>query len=72
MNTRGGLAPDDPDFPYLGVDRQQAIAEAPAYDGKKSCWVTDEKEGYLVAEIQGETKGDEVVVRTQRGEVSYV
>ena len=58
-----GIAPDDPDFLYLGVDRKKTMAEAPPYDGKKNCWVPDEKEGYVAAEIES-TKGDVVCVKT--------
>ena len=58
-----GIAPDDPDFLYLGVDRKKVIQEAPAYDGKKNCWIPDVKDGYLAAEIES-TKGDVVTVMT--------
>ena len=58
-----GMDPKDPDFRYLGVDRKKALAEAPPYDGKKNCWIPDEKEGYLAAEIES-TKGDMVTVKT--------
>ena len=64
-----GMDPSDPDFRYLGVDRKKALAEAPPYDGKKNCWVPDEKEGYLSAEIES-TKGDMVTVKTPDMQVS--
>ena len=58
-----GINVDDPDFLYLGVDRKKALAEAPPYDGKKNCWIPDEKEGYVGAEIES-TKGEVVCVKT--------
>ena len=42
----------DPDFLYLAVDRKKLMTEqTSAFDGKKACWVPDEKEGYVRAEI---------------------
>ena len=64
-----GIPVDDPDFLYLGVDKKKVLQEAPAYDGKKNCWVPDEKEGYLSAEIES-TKGDMVTVKTPDMQVS--
>lgn len=64
-----GMDPKDPDFQYLGVDRKKALAEAPPYDGKKDCWVPDEKEGYVAAVIES-TKGDVVTVKVGGTQVS--
>ena len=64
-----GIAVDDPDFIYLGVDKKKVLQEAPPYDGKKNCWIPDEKKGYLAAEIES-TKGDVVTVRTETRDVS--
>ena len=58
-----GIHVEDPDFTYLGVDRKKVLSEAPPYDGKKSCWIPDEKEGYVAAEIES-TKGEVVCVKT--------
>ena len=64
-----GIAPEDPDFIYLGVDRKKLIAEQKPFDGKKNCWVPDEKEGYIRGEIES-TKGDMVTVRKENMQVS--
>ena len=53
----------DPDFQYLAVDRKKLLAEqTQPYDGKKACWVPDEKEGFARAEIVS-TKGDDCTVK---------
>jgi len=58
----------DPDFQYLALDRKKLMEEAPPYDAKTSCWVTDQREGFIRANIQS-TKGDDVTVLTEKGEV---
>ena len=63
-----GIAVDDEDFKYLGVDRKALIAEQKPFDGKKNCWVPDEKEGYMRGEIES-TKGDMVTVRKDNMQV---
>ena len=62
------MNPQDPDFRYLGVDRKKLIAEAKPFDGKKACWIPDEKEGYVKGEIMS-TTGDDVKVLTEKMEV---
>ncbi|BFZ03204.1 hypothetical protein BsWGS_06243 [Bradybaena similaris] len=58
-----GLDVSDPDFQYLVVDRKKLMKEqTQTFDGKKSCWVPDAKEGFLAAEIQS-TKGEEITVK---------
>ena len=53
----------DPDFQYLAVDRKKLLAEqTQPYDGKKACWIPDEKEGFARSEIVS-TKGEEVTVK---------
>jgi len=59
----------DADFQYLALDRKKMLEEAPPYDAKTSCWVPDQKLGYIRSNIQS-TKGDDVVVLTEAGEVS--
>lgn len=61
---------DDPDpTPYLFVSlEQKRIDQTKPYDAKKSCWVPDEKEGFVLGEIKG-TKGDLVIVGVPGGEV---
>ena len=54
----------DPDFQYLAVDRKKLLeAQTQPFDGKKACWVPDEKEGFARAEIVS-SKGEEVTVKT--------
>ena len=54
---------------YLMVPKEERIRlQAKPFDGKKSCWVPDHKEGFLAGEIQS-TKGEEVTVKTSRGDV---
>jgi hypothetical protein len=53
----------DPDFKYLAVDRMKLMKEqTQAFDGKKACWVPDEKEGFARADIVS-SKGDEITVK---------
>ncbi|VEL21678.1 unnamed protein product [Protopolystoma xenopodis] len=56
------------DFLYLGVDRKKVMKEAEAggMDSKNLCWVEDEKEGYILADI-AETTGDMVTVKKKDG-----
>jgi len=35
------------------------------FDGKKACWVPDDKEGFTLAEIQS-SKGEEITVKVTR------
>ncbi|CAG9865468.1 unnamed protein product [Phyllotreta striolata] len=60
---------DDPDpTPYLFVSlEQKRIDQTKPYDAKKTCWVPDEKEGFVLGEIKG-TKGDLVSVGVPGGE----
>ncbi|KAK9752705.1 Myosin head (motor domain) [Popillia japonica] len=60
---------EDPDpTPYLFVSlEQKRIDQSKPYDAKKSCWVPDEKEGFVLGEIRG-TKGDLVTVGIPGGE----
>ncbi|XP_053388294.1 myosin heavy chain, striated muscle-like isoform X5 [Mercenaria mercenaria] len=55
----------DPEFQYLAVDHKKVMKEAKPFDGKKACWVPDEKEGFSRAEIQS-TKGEEVTVKLEK------
>ncbi|XP_030030426.1 myosin heavy chain, muscle isoform X47 [Manduca sexta] len=60
---------EDPDpTPYLFVSlEQKRIDQSKPYDGKKACWVPDEKEGFVQGEIKA-TKGDLVTVNLPGGE----
>lgn len=55
---------------YLLVPTTEKIKlQAQPFDGKKQCWVAEAKEGFIAAEIQS-TKGEEVTVKTGKGEVT--
>ena len=55
---------------YLLVSREEKMKmQAQPFDGKKNCWIPDQKEGFVAAEIQS-TKGEEVTVKTNKGEVN--
>ncbi|XP_071962722.1 uncharacterized protein [Antedon mediterranea] len=57
---------DDPEQ-YLRLDpKAQMEATTQAFDSKKNCWVPDEKEGFVKAEVLS-TKGDMVTVKTVTG-----
>ncbi|KAF9800226.1 hypothetical protein SFRURICE_004439 [Spodoptera frugiperda] len=60
---------EDPDpTPYLFVSlEQKRIDQSKPYDGKKACWVPDEKEGFVQGEIKA-TKGELVTVNLPGGE----
>ncbi|XP_016989388.1 myosin heavy chain, muscle isoform X8 [Drosophila rhopaloa] len=59
---------DEDPTPYLFVSlEQRRIDQSKPYDSKKSCWIPDEKEGYLLGEIKA-TKGDIVSVGLAGGE----
>ncbi|XP_052069633.1 myosin heavy chain, striated muscle-like isoform X2 [Mytilus californianus] len=59
-----GIHPDDPDYQYLCVDRKALMQlQTVPFDGKKNCWVPDEKLGFVAAEIQS-SKGDDITVKT--------
>nr|CAD7453412.1 unnamed protein product [Timema tahoe] len=64
---------DDPDpTPYLFVSlEQKRIDQTKPYDAKKTCWVPDDKEGFVLGEIKA-TKGDLVTVSLPGGEEKTV
>ncbi len=66
------MDPSDPDFRYLGVDRKALLKEMEAggFDSKKVCWVEDEKEGYVLADVE-ETSGDDVTIKMKDGSVGH-
>ena len=49
-------------FQWLAVDRLKLLQEAQPFDGKKNCWIPDEKNGYVPAEIIS-TTGEKVTVQ---------
>ncbi|KAM5131245.1 uncharacterized protein MYH16 [Callospermophilus lateralis] len=60
-----GECGDDVDpMPFLAPpDKERIEAMNKPYDIKRSCWVKDEKEGFIAGEIQSE-QGDQVTVKT--------
>ncbi|CAF1111435.1 unnamed protein product [Rotaria sp. Silwood1] len=53
---------------YLILPPEEKIKlQAQPFDGKKACWVPDPKESYVAGEIVS-TKGDDVTVKTSKGE----
>jgi myosin heavy chain 6/7 len=66
--------PNDPDLKdavkYLALTTDEKVKlRAQPFDAKNACWVPDAKEVYIAGDIV-ETKGDQTVVKTARGEVS--
>ncbi|KAK3877615.1 hypothetical protein Pcinc_017693 [Petrolisthes cinctipes] len=55
-----GPDPDPSEFLYVSLEMKRQDQTKP-YDAKKSCWVPDDKDGFVEGEIQG-TKGDLVTV----------
>lgn len=65
--------PNDPEvqdaLKYLILPTEEKLKlRSQPFDAKKACWVPDQKEVYIAGEIV-ETKGDQTVVKTARGEV---
>ena len=65
--------PNDPELKeslkYLALPTEERIKlQAQPFDGKKQCWAPDAKESFVPAEITA-TKGEEVTVKTDKGEV---
>ncbi|XP_074137348.1 putative uncharacterized protein MYH16 [Sminthopsis crassicaudata] len=60
-----GECGDDVDpMPFLAPPEKERIeAMNKPYDIKRSCWVKDEKEGFIAGEIQSE-QGDQVTIKT--------
>ena len=57
---------------YLLVTKEERIRlQSVPFDAKKACWVPDPKEGFIAGEIQS-TKGDDVTVKTSKGEVAIL
>ena len=67
-----GFTPEDAAYDYLVVDKKkfQAIFTR-EFDTKKNCWIPDEKEAYIAATIES-SKGDEMIVATNKGETRTV
>uniref|UniRef100_UPI00358F7427 myosin-7-like isoform X2 n=1 Tax=Myxine glutinosa TaxID=7769 RepID=UPI00358F7427 len=58
--------------PFLRKSEQELmIAQTTAFDGKKRCWIPDDKEAYLPVEIK-EVSGTNVTVETADGKTKVV
>ncbi|XP_042858718.1 myosin heavy chain, muscle-like [Penaeus japonicus] len=63
-----GPDPDPTEYLFVSME-QKMLDQTKPYDPKKSCWVPDDKEGFVEGEIQG-AKGDtKISVRLKSGEV---
>ncbi|XP_068940839.1 putative uncharacterized protein MYH16 [Petaurus breviceps papuanus] len=61
---KGECGEDVDPMPFLAPPEKERIeAMNKPYDIKRSCWVKDEKEGFIAGEIQSE-QGDQVTVKT--------
>ncbi|TFK10558.1 inactive pancreatic lipase-related protein 1 [Platysternon megacephalum] len=61
---KGECGDDIDPMPFLNPPEKEKLeAMNKPYDIKKSCWVKDEKEGFIAGEIQSD-KGDQIVVKT--------
>lgn len=67
MERYEGPDPDPTEFLFVSLE-QKRIDQTKPYDAKKSCWVPDDREGFVVGEIKG-SKGDLVTVGVPGGEV---
>jgi myosin heavy chain 6/7 len=63
-----GPDPDPTEFLFLSLE-QKRIDQSKPYDGKKACWVPEEKELYVQGEIKS-MKGDIATVSMSNGEVN--
>ena len=70
MSRKYDLDPLDPEHPYLVVDRDTTPPDVTAtYDGKHSCWVPSNTDGYVAARILDNDDGKVIEVKTERGDV---
>lgn len=67
--SRGECGDDVDPMPFLTPSEKERMeAMSKPYDIKRSCWVKDEKEGFISGEIQSE-QGDQVTVKTITNQV---
>ncbi|CAF3451696.1 unnamed protein product [Rotaria socialis] len=64
--------PNDPELKesmkYLALPPEERLKlQSQPFDGKKQCWAPDAKESFVAAEIT-DTKGEEVIVKTDKGD----
>ncbi|KAK7078910.1 putative TRAFAC class myosin-kinesin ATPase superfamily [Halocaridina rubra] len=55
-----GPDPDPSEYLFVSLETKR-LDQAKPYDSKKSCWIPDEKDGFVMGEIIG-TKGDLITV----------
>ena len=55
----------------LVTSAERIKLQSQPFNAQKACWVAEHKEGFVAGEII-ETKGDQVVVKTSKGEVNYL
>ncbi|XP_078473880.1 myosin-7-like [Lampetra planeri] len=66
MNEFGDAAP------FLRKsEKEMMMTQTIPFDGKKRCWIPDEKEAYVEVEIK-ETQGNKVTVETKAGETKVI
>ncbi|XP_022644833.1 myosin heavy chain, muscle-like isoform X2 [Varroa destructor] len=61
--------PDPTEYLFVSAEMKRKDATKP-YDGKKMTWVPDEKEGFVIGNIES-TQGDKVVVETPDGKKTF-
>ena len=52
----------------LVTSAERIKLQSQPFNAQKACWVADHKEGFIAGEITS-TKGDDVTVKTSKGEV---
>ncbi|GCC29929.1 myosin-16-like [Chiloscyllium punctatum] len=68
MVGKGECADDVDPMPFLApTEKEKLEYMSKPYDIKKSCWIKDEKDGFVAAEIQSE-QGDQVTVKTAKNQ----
>ena len=68
---------DDPEviesLRYLLVPKSERIAtQAKPFDAKKNCFIADHHDGFLPAELTGETDGKLICAKNSKGEIVKV
>lgn len=68
-----GECGDDVDpMPFLAPSEKEKLeVMSKSYDIKKSCWMRDDKEGFIAGEIQAEDN-DKVTVKTAKNAVCHL
>lgn len=64
-----GPDPDPTEYLFVSLE-QKRIDQTKPYDAKKSCWIPDDREGFIIGEIKA-SKGETVTVAIA-GEVMLI